>query len=493
MEARKMRSPHVIVVGGGLAGLSASVSLANRGFRVSLLERSPRLGGRASSYLLPNGEQIDNCQHVTLGCCSNLADFYSRIGVADKIRHYDELVFADSSSRRARIRSSRLPAPFHLLPSFAAFRLLTRRDKLSIARAMLSILTAGGKPRLPGSISMLNWLKQQKQTQPAIDRFWSTVLVSALNEDLERIDANYGISVFWKSFLSSSEGFRIGIPSVPLSELYASCNDCITMGHGEVRTRTGVAQIRMRGNEVHGVTLDDGEEMDADYYILAVTFDRLLKMLPESMRSHATFENLSDIPVSPITSVHLWFDRPVMTEPFLASLDHTTQWVFNKTRLSGSGAQTGLYLQLVISASRSLSNRSQQDIVALCRSELEQLLPATREAKLVRSVVIRENAATFSPQPGCNQWRPTQRTSIRNLFLAGDWTQTGWPATMESAVRSGYQAAEAVLAQEGRPLKIVQPEIPATGLARWFTSAGDTFAEWPDTEPSAVGFALRNR
>src|SRR5438128_7827131 len=134
MEAPKMGSPHVIVVGGGLAGLSVSIALANRGFQVSLLERSPRLGGRASSYLLPAGEQIDNCQHVTLGCCSNLRDFYTRIGVADKIRHYDELVFVDSSGRRSCITSSRLPAPLHLLPSFAAFRLLTWRDKVSIAR-----------------------------------------------------------------------------------------------------------------------------------------------------------------------------------------------------------------------------------------------------------------------------------------------------------------------------------------------------------------------
>jgi len=464
-----MGSPHVIVVGGGLAGLSASVSLANHGFRVSLLERSPRLGGRATSYTLPTGEQIDNCQHVTLGCCSNLTDFFNRIGVASKFRHYDELVFIDSSSRRGRIKLARLPAPLHLSPSFAAFRLLTSRDKLSIARAMLSILRAGGEPKLPDSISMLDWLRMQNQTASAIKRFWSTVLVSALNEDLECIDARHGIAVFWKSFLSNSEGFRIGIPSVPLSDLYASCGDSITNNNGEVLTRTGGAEICMRGNKVHALRLEDGEETSADYYILALTFDRLLKILPESMRGNKPFENLRNIPVSPITSVHFWLDRPVMNEPFLALLDHTTQWIFNKTQLNGSGSQPGQYLQLVISASRTLSNQSQQEIVALCRRELEQLLPAIASATIVRSVVIRENAATFSPRPGADVWRPGQRTNIRNLFLAGDWTQTGWPATMESAVRSGYQAAEAVLAEDGRPIKIVRPELPVTGLARWFT------------------------
>jgi uncharacterized protein with NAD-binding domain and iron-sulfur cluster len=157
-----------------------------------------------------------------------------------------------------------------------------------------------------------------------------------------------------------------------------------------------------------------------------------------------------------------------MTEPFLALLEHTTQWIFNKTRLSAASSESGQYLQLVISASRTLSNQSQQEIVALCKRELEQLLPAMASATIVRSVVIRESAATFSPRPGADAWRPGQRTDIRNLFLAGDWTQTGWPATMESAVRSGYQAAEAVLAQDGRPMTIVQPELPVTGLARCF-------------------------
>src|SRR5262245_52220804 len=305
-----MRSPHVIVVGAGLAGLSASVVLARLGFRVSLLERSPRLGGRASSYVLPTGEQVDNCQHVTMGCCSNLADFYNRIGVANKVRHYDQLVFVDSSYRRSSIRSWRLPAPLHLLPSFVAFRLLTWTDKLSIARAMFSILSAGGKPEFPVSISMLDWLKQQKQTQRAIDRFWSTVLVSALNEELERIDANHGIAVFWKSFLSNREGFRVGIPSVALTDLYSSCRDCITP-RGEVRTRADVVQVCVTGDEVSGMRLGDAEELAGDYYILALPFDRLLKILPEDLRGQAPFKGLNDVPVSPITSVHLWFDRRV--------------------------------------------------------------------------------------------------------------------------------------------------------------------------------------
>jgi uncharacterized protein with NAD-binding domain and iron-sulfur cluster len=167
----------------------------------------------------------------------------------------------------------------------------------------------------------------------------------------------------------------------------------------------------------------------------------------------------------------MWFDRPVMSEPFLTSVDHTIQWVFNKVPGRANGDQAGHYLQIVISASHALSDRSQQEIIDICRRELCDLLPAAGEAKLMRAVVIRENSATFSPAPGCDRWRPSQRTTIRNLFLAGDWTQTGWPATMEGAVRSGYQAAEAILLAEGSHVRLVRPELPASGVARWFARA----------------------
>lgn len=455
-----MPAPNIVVIGGGLSGLAASLALAEAGCRVSLSERSPRLGGRATSYLLPDGAHIDNCQHVTLRCCTNLEDFYRRAGVAGKIRFHDTLIFADSTGRRARMRPSNLPAPFHLLWSFAAFPLLTWRDKHAIARAMLHITLCGGRPKLASPTSMLDWLRQQKQTQGAIDRFWRTVLVSALNEELDQTDARFGIDVFWKAFLSNGAGFMMGVPSVPLGELYSSCGERIHQAGGEVRTRCGAGGIIASGGRVTGVQLENGEILQADYYLSCVTFDRLLKLLPEDLRADATFSNLCRLHVSPITGVHLWFDRQVMTEPFLTSVDQTIQWIFNK--------QAGEYLQIVISASRNLSSMSQEQIAELCVKEASVLLPGIREARLLRSVVVRENAATFSPEPGCDQWRPSAQTSIPNLFLAGDWTGTGWPATMEGAVRSGYLAAEAILKSEGRDVVLVKQDLPATGLCRWF-------------------------
>jgi squalene-associated FAD-dependent desaturase len=458
-----MRTPNVIVIGGGLAGLSASIALSQRGVRVDLVERAPRLGGRATSYILPGGEHVDNCQHVTLRCCSNLEDFYERIGAAGKIRYYDRLVFANSRGERGTITPSGLPAPLHLLPSFLFFRLLKWKDKQAIGRAMLHIVRSRGRSMLPDGTTMLDWLRQQKQTQAAVDYFWRAVLVSALNEDLERIDAGYGVAVFWKAFLSNPDGFRIGIPSVPLSELYGSSAECIQSSHGTVRTHCGVAELCMRGDQINAVRLDDGTEVSADYYVAALPFDRLLKLLPEAVRTQEPFRNLQNLSVSPITSVHLWFERPVMEEPFITSLDQTIQWVFNKT--------SGQYLQIVISASRNLRDKSQQEILQLCRDELAQLIPATLGTKILRSVVIRENAATFSPEPGCDRWRPAQHTPIQNFLIAGDWTRTGWPATMESAVRSGYLAAEVIMAQEGNPVSIVQPELRPGRLVSFLSRA----------------------
>src|SRR5262245_13581400 len=174
-----------------------------------------------------------------------------------------------------------------------------------------------------------------------------------------------------------------------------------------------------------------------------------------------TFANIARLNVSPITSVHVWLDRSVMKEPFLASIDQTIQWVFNKTNLNASDP-AGQYLQLVISASRSLAQQSQQEIITMCRQELADLIPRSSGAKWIRATVIRENAATFSPAPGSDRWRPAARTPIHNFFLAGDWTQTGWPATMAGALRSRCGAAEAILAREGRPVHLDPPELPVS-------------------------------
>lgn len=468
----------MILIGGGLAGLSAGVALAEAGYRARLFEKRPFLGGRATSYVLPDGEHVDNCQHVTLGCCTNLEDFYRRAGAAAKIRFYRRLFFADASGRRAVIASSSLPAPFHLVPSFAFFPVLSWTDKRAIARAMMTIVRSRGCPQgaaASSSLTMLEWLQRHGQTPAAIERFWRVVLVSALDEELGRTGARYGIDVFWKSFLAHRAAYRVGIPAVPLAELYDGCRAAIERRGGEVSLRSPVREIRIIDGRVAGVRFENGREEIAGHYIAAVPHDALPALLPPEVAAREpVFANLANLRTSPITGVHLWYDRTVMREPFLTLLDTTTQWVFNKTLLYAPTAavkvsapsQPGQYLQLVISASYDLVPRSRQEIIDLCTRELQQVLPAVRGARLLKATVIKEANATFSPAPGCDRWRPRQASPIAGLFLAGDWTDTGWPATMEGAVRSGYLAAEAVLAADGAPRKILRPDLSVAALAR---------------------------
>src|ERR1700683_1571078 len=395
-----MPSQSVLVIGGGLAGLASAVALGEAGLQVRLVEKRPHLGGRATSYTLPDGTEVDNCQHVTLGCCTNLADFYRRAGAGGKIRFYDRLYFVDGAGRRSTIEASKLPPPLHMAPSFLFFGALTFADKRAIAKALLAIAWAGGRRAEIDSLSMLDWLKRMKQTQGAIERFWRVVLVSALDEELARTDARYGIEVFWKAFLGNSTGYRVGIPMVPLADLYQGCREAIVQRGGEVRLRCGIREIRVKGNCFAGAVLDDGTELFADACVSAVPHDALLGLLPQECTDvNTTLEGLHHLKTSPITGVHLWFDRQVMREPFLTLLDHTTQWVFNKTLLYKSdetnrGAArpsdeqaatvegSGQYLQLVISASYDLIPRSRQEIIELCRRELAAVLPLTRAARL---------------------------------------------------------------------------------------------------------------
>ncbi len=466
----------MIVIGGGLAGLAAGVALAEAGHQVRLFEQRPFLGGRATSYVLPDGEHVDNCQHVTLGCCTNLENFYQHVGSVDKIKFFDRLLFLDPQGRRGEMQAGFLPAPFHMTGSFARFAPLNLGDKLSIARAMFAILRTKGHPRdldETPAISMLEWLQRQRQTKRAIERFWRVVLVSALDEELDKTDARYGIDVFWKAFLSNRTGYRMGVPIVPLADLYEGCKQAIEKKGGQVQLRSPVRALRIEDGTITAVKFDNDRQESADAYILALPHATLAELLPEEIRqSDPAFRNLQNLKDAPITGVHFWFDREVTTEPFITLLDTTTQWVFNKTALygpsvnssKGKAATRGQYLQLVISASFDLLQKPRQEIIDLCLKEIRQVLPAARDANLVKATVIKETIATFSPRPGVDRWRPTQKTSIRKLFLAGDWTATNWPATMEGAVRSGYLAAEAVLNAAGTPRKFLQPDLDPDGL-----------------------------
>ena len=430
--------PKVLIAGGGLAGLSAAAALGGAGFEVDLYEARPFLGGRATSYPVPASsgevaETIDNCQHILLRCCVNLLDFYQRLGVGDRIRFYREFYFLEPGGRISVLRRGRLPAPFHFTGALMRMSCLNRHDKLGIVRALLALRRERTRRKDLDRISMLDWLLQKRQTPHAIDRFWRQILVSAVNEDLERMAAVHGFQVFWLGFLSRADGYEMGVPSVPLADLYAG-DLWKRLANVRMHLRCPVEQIDGGGFTIAG------EVCTADHYICALPFDRLEAVgLPAP---HFEF--------SPITGIHLWFDREITTLPHATLLDRTMQWMFNK--------DAGRYLQLVVSASRDLTNLSRTEIIDIAIGDLRLYFPRVRDAHLVKAHVVKEQRATFAAAPETESLRPTTESGIPNLYLAGDWTRTGWPATMEGAVRSGYMAAEWVAQASGKPARFLIPD-----------------------------------
>ena len=458
-----------------MAGLAAACALAEAGFRVSLFERRPYLGGRASSYQHPGtGEIVDNCQHVLLGCCTNLLDFYRRAGVESKIRWYEKLNFLEPGGRVSVIAPSFLPAPLHTALAFLRARCLNFRDKLAISRAMAALA-----PSIPADHgeSFLDWLQRHGQTPQAIERFWRTILVSALNEDLDRISVRYAAQVVRESFLKSEAAGRIGIPTVPLTELYSSAGDYIRARDGEINFRASVELFRAGTSEI-SVTVK-GQEQKFDYLVLAVPFDVLGRLLPDTPSAATLATALGQFSSSPITGIHLWFDRQISDLDHAVLLDRTVQWMFHKSQLLASRSHeardnaNGSYVELVVSRSRRLVEKSKTEIVDMAVKEAQEFFPAAREAKLLKSTVIKEINATYSPRPGIDQYRPQSETAWPRVFLAGDWTATGWPATMEGAVRSGYLAAEAlarvvVLPGGEKSASFLVPDLAASGFMRLF-------------------------
>ncbi len=462
LNASQSSGPYVAVVGGGLAGLAAGCALAESGFHITLFERRPFLGGRASSYEHPGtGEVVDNCQHVLFRLCTNLLDFYGRIGVENKIQWFDRMTFIEPGGRQSLLQSTSLPAPLHALPAFMSFKFLSLRDKIGLARALNSLITS--IPKDDGT-SFDDWLHRHHQTPAAIERFWKPILVSALSEDLDRISIPYAAQVVRES-MKSREARLMGVPMVPLTELYSAAYDYIAARGGEVRFRGSVQSFLPLETGVR-LTLGGSEEQ-FDYAVLAVPFDSLAKLLPNSADSQELREKLTHFENAPITGVHFWFDRQISDLPHAVLLDRTIQWMFHKSQLLDKNL-TSSYVELVISSSKSLINKSRQEIIDLALRELREFFPAARAANLVKAIVIKEVNATFSPRPGIDQYRPAQSAQWPRVFLAGDWTVTGWPATMEGAVRSGYLAAEAITKSAGSKRTFLRADLPGKGLARFF-------------------------
>ncbi len=465
----------MLIIGGGVAGIAAATALADAGFRVEIVEKRPLLGGRASSYLdAKTGERLDECQHGTMRCCTNLTALLTRLGVQDQIRYHDTLHFLDGDGKRSVIKGSGLPAPLHTAPSFLAFRSLSLKDKIGIARGMFAMLRARPGPQ-NDAITVEEWFRQTGQTEWAVQRFWTPILVSACNETNGRIAYSHALKIFRDGFLLHPQAFHFGVPRLPLGSLYTEPTLAYVHKRGGcVRLRTIADRFHFSAEVPHrmtGVSLLDGTLLQADAYISALQFDLLLKLLPEEITAGVPYwQNLHGLELAPICGVHLWFDRPLDCPPALAVLDRETEWIFHKNRNFDAPDDSPSYLSIVISASHRLTALPKEEILARVLADVHACLPDSRQANLVRSQVIRWPKATLTPKPGADALRPDQRSPIENLYVAGEWTQTGWPSTMEGAARSGYRAAEYLLAATGQPRSLLAPDLPRHTLARLLAS-----------------------
>jgi hydroxysqualene dehydroxylase len=446
----------VVVIGGGFAGLSAAVALSERGFRVAVLERKPALGGRAYSFVDPEtGDFVDNGQHVMMGCYAETLKFLGRIGARQLLvfKHDLEVEMLDRDGHRGFLRTARLPGPLHMTAALMRYRLLPFRERMSAMTAGFRMLRMLRRERERlGAATVGSMMDVLKQGERARRYLWYPIAIATLNEDPSLASAALLAEVLKRAFFGRRSDSAFIYAKVGLSDLYCSGAARLVEDRGGVVATHAVAeQIEFNDDgTVAGVRLRDGRRLDAANFVVAVPPAQLVRLLPEGACAEPFFAHLGEITYSPIICVHVWVDREVTDAAFVGFVGTTTQWLFNKRRIfSEQGERAAGYLSFVISGARSLVDMDNEALLDLVIRDLNAMIPGARDASLVKALVLKEKQATMAPSPQCDGLRPTVSTPVSNLFLAGDWIQTGLPATIESAVASGHAAAAAISRKTG--------------------------------------------
>lgn len=425
-----------MVCGGGLAGLAAACEASLLGAEVTLVERRPFLGGKAYSFVHDaTSTEVDNGQHVFLGCCTAYIAFLRLIGAYANttLQPLLDAPVRDRAGRSGALRASRLPAPLHLGPSFLTYPLLSGAEKANATRALaaLGVLRPGQREELD-EVTFAEWLVAHGQSPGAIERFWDLIVLPTCNDRSDRVSAALAAFVFQEGFFRTRTGSAIGWSRVGLTRLVDPPVRRFLERRG-VRILTGHGVAGVCGTSVE---LSSGEVLTGDVVVLALPPERVCEVCPDSLPDHVALES------SPIVNVHVWYDRPVMDQLFTAIVDSPAQWVFNRTAMTG-GDGPGQHLAVSISGARAEVVQPKPDLIATITSELAYVFPAAANATVEKTVCVKEPDATFAAAPGQAASRPGTRSPVDGVVLAGAWTDTGWPATMEGAVRSGMLAARA--------------------------------------------------
>jgi len=450
--------PAVVVLGGGIAGIATAISLQDRGYPVTLVEARRFLGGRVFSFTdEETGVSVDNGQHVFLGCCTYFIQLLKRLGVFQQwyLQPRWRLKVLDRAGKAGLLAAAPLPAPLHLLPSLLTYPHLGWGDKVRVLATLVRArFTNRHQPHLE-RISFYQWLQQQGQTEAAIAKLWNLLIVPSLNDDARDVSASMGLMIFQEGLLRGRHSADVGYAADGLSPAIGEpARRRLEEAGVQVRLGSPVQRILVDSGQVTGLALASGETITGQLYVSALPPQGLWQALPEPVQGLPVFAGLPHLEMSPIVNVHLWYDRPVMEDHFCAFVDSPLQWVFNKSAIMGhpqpaEEPNAGQYICVSLSAAWEYIEQPREELARCFIGAMAEAFPRARLATVQRVVVVKQRHATFRCLPGAREWRPGSQTPIANLFLAGEWTDTGWPSTMESAVRSGYNATQAIAEVSG--------------------------------------------
>ncbi len=446
--------PTAIVLGGGLAGIAAALRLAESGWRVTLLESRQSLGGRVFSYTdTGSGAELDNGQHVLVGACRNLIQFLQQIGAWPQWRLQAKLDVAvyNRSGRLGRLYGVNLPPPAHLLPAFLTYPHLGPMDKLQAVRGVMAAMRARRSSPPLEDITFYEWLRAHGQSERAIFNLWNVLIEGTLNDSVRDVSAAMGLMIVQDGMLQGRSEANLGYPAVALSPAIAEPARRYLESKG-VCLRLGCTVRRLEINDgprAGSVVTSDGQTLYADAFVSAVPFWILPSLLPDAMASLQPFAGLRQLRTSPIVNAHLTYDRTVMDGDFAYFLDSPLQWVFNRSAIQNPQRTAARQsLTVSISAAWNYVDLEREQLAGTIDSAVRLAYPRAAPANLLHATVVKQRNATFRCTPGASRWRPGPATPVANLFLAGEWTDTGWPSTMEGAIISGYNAAAAVMSSQ---------------------------------------------
>jgi squalene-associated FAD-dependent desaturase len=440
----------IAVIGGGLAGITAAIALAESGADVTLLEARPRLGGATCSFSR-DGLTVDTGQHIFLGCCTAYRGLLDRLGMTGHATlqdRFDVTVLApgaDGRPRKARLRRTALPGPLHMLPALGRYPFLSLAERAKVARPALAMRFVDPADPAADTQRFGDWLARRGQSERTRRALWDLFSVSALN--IAGDDASLALAavVVKTGLLGKNNAADIGVPALPLGELHGDAGGTLLAKLGaQVCLSTKVSAIEPREDGGFLIRLAQGTQGDsitADAVVLAVPHEKAAPLIPAGALPEQTVAGWAGLGASPIVNVHVIYDRPVMDLPFVAAIDSPVQWVFDRTRISGLDKPGHQYLAISLSAADQYADTPVAELQEQFVPALAELFPAARDAEVTEFFVTRERRATFRQAPGSGALRPKAGTLMPGLTLAGAWTDTGWPDTMEGAVRSGLAAA----------------------------------------------------